>query len=519
MFSFAPLFLFCAAAAASDSAVFQERGNVFVAQKTIHVMLFMNVSTVLSTCETFHGQLAAVKDSFDGVFHREQYKSTVSLVNTSCSLHFLQSNVHTRPKRQALLAFGAGAVFGSIFGIYDFIQIQRLSTRIDELHHAEDRNLLVLRSHETRLHLIEQDMLLLNSSLTQVAYSVATLDTFVCRLAWLQDLRLQFDLLQEHIHALRAGWAALQHQLLPVEWIAERSLLDIMSALRQKARKWGGMVPFDHEMDIFQMPCSYLVVRDGVQVFLHVPIIREVMQLFELLPVPFLTGDQFMSVFPSKEFIMVAAGNRVHRELSSDELQAKCIQRGTYKICERLGFFHNRMETTCLGALMVNRVDKAKELCTIRKESRAWSVVQTEEDEFQVYTRDPLNLMTECLNGTRSNRRVQGVEKIQVVDQCRVHSDQFELIASSADDMRLTIVQELDWSVGIPWPAPSEAKPDLTGVRIGTEAVIADTPEWTAEHWTWSTMAISGILGLILVVILVCLGVRFFRRNAPPAMR
>jgi hypothetical protein len=167
-----------------------------------------------------------------------------------------------------------------------------------------------------------------------------------------------------------------------MEWLAGPQVEEIYQKLGTHTQKMGGALLVQHWMDLFDLPTSFAWNNNIAWVFVHLPVIKKPINLYEFLPVPIQLGDRYIRIKPKWEMLMVGKANWIHQEVKGEELQNKCHQLGVYFMCDILGIFSHNMKTICLRALFTNDLTQTKELCYMEEVKVNWNVIQTTMDTW-----------------------------------------------------------------------------------------------------------------------------------------
>jgi hypothetical protein len=510
-------------AATVNNTYFQQRSEIFSAHEVIHMSLDFDYRPILAQCDEFRIALRNVSKGFDDAYLSAVWFSAAAMVQTSCDFDHIWPGESTRTKptitRERRQLMPGLAIFGTLFGLYNWNTIHQLSGRVDRLEHHLRRDLVILEHHETRMEKLEADVVMINKTLGGLIRNFQGEERQIRKAFWMQDFHLQLSVLQEHIVACRSGWTALHAQRLPVEWISAKQLTTVFRRLEFNAQKMGGVLPIEHRMDLFDLPTSFIWIKDVVRVFVHIPVVKEAMHLYEYLRIPIRLNGTFIQLKPDREFIMVGAGNRVHQEITGVELRNKCHRLGAYYMCEDLGVLLRKMDHTCLGSLFSNNLPAITEKCSMERMARDWEVFQVGHNLFMVFVQTTRNLMVECRNGTRRNQLLQlGTQQVQLEDTCLTYTTDFELRPSTLTAVRLTVVQEVNWETSslsrmwIQMQEGSNATEDLLGslsnLSVSTEEERQRDRELlhSEERWLDYAIARHSLAWPLVISCILCIG-------------
>jgi len=523
LFSFLPFLVGLTWGANNNTRIlFQEKEDIFVAYEVIHLTFQVDISLIEEQCLYFRQTIKSALPHYkDTVQLEDMWFAAAHLIKQTCDLQHLDSQAQRSVvKRQALPILAA--VIGTVFGIYSFAKIQALSARVRRLEGAHANDLHLLHNHETRMELVERDMLVVNNNLVYLNHQLGKQAENVGKIFWLQTFLLQFGLIRSHVQALNDGWAALQSQRFPVWWILPKTLLPTFQALRSRAEKMGGVLPVEHEMDLYHFPTSYVVEDKSFRVFVHIPVVHEKMRLYKHLEVPIWRNGSYFLVKSRLDHLVVAAKNRVHKEVDLDLLDRACVRMGRTLLCEHLGEMVRTPTRTCLGRLFVNRIEDLKD-CVVERLEQDWMSVQLDHDRFLVFAREMTMIFTECPDGSRTSSQIQGLQEIRIGPGCLVYTQDFEMRSSAASTMLVTISTEVDWSRAVLERNlyTGDLRP-LENITVGSseEAVTIldredrDEREMISHQTLWLTGSLVVVVVGLLMVIVVYLMYR--ARRLPP---
>jgi hypothetical protein len=430
----------------SSSVLFQERGDVYVAYDVIHLVIPIDLGPLEQQCHYFRTTIQAALPIYKEIPQLENmWFSAAHLIKQSCDLQPIHTQVlQPMVKRQAML--GLGAVVGTIFGIYSLVRIQELGRRVHSLEQSHVDDLHILRNHETRMHLVERDVKVINASLDSLGRTLERQSSLVGKMLWMTTLTEQFGLLQLHLRAASDGFAALLSQRFPVSWVLPKELPSIYRAVEKRAQRMGGVLPLQQDVDLYHLPASFLVKDQTVQVFIHVPVVHERMKLYKYLDTPVKRNGTGYAIVRSERFdhLIVAERNRVHKEVDLTTLDRACVKMGQTLLCEHLGNLAKQMTQSCLGSLFINR--DVQTHCVVRDLKDPWLTAQLDHDLFQIFVRDKTTLFTECVNGSRTTSELIGIQVIRIPRWCWAYTNEFELRSSSSSTMSVTISNRVVWN-------------------------------------------------------------------------
>ena len=522
------------ASAYADKILFREEGELYNAKIILHLSLNLTFNQILDHCTDFRRALIKIHPIIsNNSFGEDLWYHAAYLIRSECNFDHIwpgessraREEANARGKRQVLLV---PIIFNTVMGFMNRRSINRVASKLEKAEHHIREGIVLLAAHETRLNILDRDIQHINSTLFDIIRSLSESIVQTRLVSWFTIFHMHFQTLIPHLRALRDGWLALHQHRLPMEWVNAKSLRSIHETLISRATLAGGILPFANQAEIFDFPTSFHWNDKCVLVFTHIPIVDARMQTFEFLPVPIQTPAGFMHVHSAlhRDILVVSSGNKLHRETSSDELARRCFRHGIHHVCQGLGAFHRRMDATCLGALFANQIGNVTRLCTLSPVQEDWLVVQATGDRFHIYSRNQINIVVDCHNGTRSAHPVSGLSTLQISAGCDAFSSSFDLMPFSDSEMSTTVDHEVAWDVTLPAFFSKKGEGHLEeALHHLRQLRVSATPEQAkasmdhlkrlledsspAEHVGWAFGSVSVLLVVILVTVLACLAVRF----------
>jgi hypothetical protein len=527
---------FCPAAA--EHIIFQEQQGVLNAKTMIHVNIDFDFSQIMSVCtdlrpfkQQFRKHLRpsckSCRANNDALWH---------LADQACDmLQLWQQN--DRPKRQAML-IGA-LIAGGIFTMYNKYTISKLAHRFDTLEQHVSHDLIRLRRDETRLASVQRDLDAFNTTINfELDNMRNTLLSEMYDWATLQTLQVHVATLHGHTSAIQRTWLALVSGHISTDLLDLSHLTNIEAKIKEAAAHAGGHVPYRNMQELLQLPASFQTKGTSWRVFLHVPVIKEHLRLYKYVPVPIFasppgqTVPQVVLFTPSRELLLIAKDDSVHRETTREELESKCHLFHNNFLCQDLGVFRRRPESTCLGSLFSNLPASALANCPLTRMSEDWAAIPAANDRIILFSKRERNIDILCDNGTRTNHLAKGTEELHLDSGCSISSPDFVMRRGSTVDLTMRIVQQVQWNqtaLAAVWTDLREQEERLQ--RAPPRVPPVDLPV-TDEDDDWMTtttdprspegralilglLAATGILLVALIGTLAFLGWRFY--HAGPA--
>jgi len=326
----------------------------------------------------------------------------------------LYDELLSREKRGVVLGFMAGIVAGTVFGVYNTVQINKIWREIDKVN----QNIIAFEQSLTEIH---KDMGALQEDMH--AYILKDImDNSFDSGVLLARLRIHYTELVGRVNRMFDVMQEAQHHRLSTSYLDEDTLKSVYMQAKVRAKSVNHYVVVRQPSDLFQIEASYAYDGKGACLILHIPIAPpdSTMRLYRLHPFPLpFTNDTFL--FPEVRDDLLAISNSNNRytlQLSSVELLG-CDRMGKTYLCERNGLLYKVPEDTCLGALYHQRYEEARSICSFHIEPAREYVRQLKENWYLVYAVEPITIPLVCINDTYSELHLKaGPSKFHLKAGC-----------------------------------------------------------------------------------------------------
>ena len=408
-------------------AAFQSQGSLYSTEGMVTIAFTVDTQQFVPACQEMH---ASIVNHFD---RSEWWEQEILLaqesVERACrSMQFwpgmVQSALHSRPRRQVLLAAAAGTVFGSVvipevehwlFGGATSATMDKTQIEIDRLVKAV--NLLVQKAN------VQQDAhncLRINANaevLTRIIHEYT--QSFVTLLS---NNRLTPPLL-----SLEAADEA---------WNLYRNASDNRN------------LPFGREF-IYEMPASYQVTDNKVHVLLHLPIIQEEYEIYRYQPFPMPHPDGPVFLRAPHQDLLAVNGDRTKYVLVGLHQLVDCLQLGRAYLCD-VAIVSNDWKHDCLPALYRGEEDAVADLCELRPVNVPWVLSPAgggRDGLYHLWTRNSMSYQQDCLNGSSYTGKWEPGESYVLHDQnCSLAAAGFLLSPRKTVAQNIAVVRTLNYT-------------------------------------------------------------------------
>ena len=265
---------------------------------------------------------------------------------------------------------------------------------------------------------------------------------------------------------------------------------------------------------IYEVPASYLWGLNGVQVIMHMPLVREELQLYRRSHFPLVDHtDPPMYAATAKPYVATNAEGTAHLVLSGDDLAA-CTYISEARFC-KVQIMYRTYSATCEGALFEGRPSGIKERCQLGNFKDKWAVTQTEGRNFTIYLNQTEEAMQTCADGTRSVQHLQkGFQHVSVRRGCAFTTEDFVLPEQHNFQSTLHVINHVNWA-----DTALDSFLVLPGEERRGEEDNEDDDRKSKETWAYAAAGIAVTCTLANVGIFLILVWRFRLQTGPHRRR
>ena len=338
--------------------------------------------------------------------------------------------------------------------------------------------------------------------------------------AYLQALQSEsnfntaFDAIERSLDDVAFAMQEAQHNRLAIELVPLTELQRLFNELQQEADRTGTQMIITAPAHLFQLETSFIYDGDNAALLVHVPLIPPgtLSTLYKLRPFPIPIGDGNV-IMPRESPSLLAKSNQLEDKWSIVQQYNlhTCSKVNNIYVCPGQGILHSQTESTCLGALYLEKVPLAKELCSLDIIPEYELAVPLEKDRFLVYALTTHTASLECPGKRLEAINIpQGISQQTIPEACLLKMSrttvfsQFSLRLSGNVKYYkwdLPTIQEFD----ITTYDIEQARKDLDRTRQGVVTVsdvIKHKKRWY-EKDTVRSLAIAATAGAGLITLLL----------------
>ncbi len=491
---------------ASDSEIgvarsaFEPTGDVFVTTAFVHVTFQVNVSIFDQYC-------TAVRQTIDkglrlGSFDENDAALLKAEVDDACDGVFVWSDAGAVPgartKRQIVAALGIAA--GTLFGAFSLEKMQNLDARLRDLSNEvgdviDDnlKELHVVQQQQTRIGVIEEDVVRLNSSMTNFLMAYASDQKRTRSEAVNRAVQRDVQRFGRYSLCLQRGMQALHSHRLSVDLVRTEQAERVWPAVLNKVQTMGGVAfPFQHATVLYQLPVSFVMREGVVRVFVHVPVIKRKLEFFQHRSTPIVLKEGSETVIMELDgeepgaMLAVDRDNTVFAVLSPPEVD-DCIRVDRAFFCA-IKVLRRDFHKSCIAALFVNSHEGIRRHCTPRISDRTAFAFRLK-DTAHLYSMEVTSIAIKCSNGSRRSMSLQGHRQVRIEDGCQLSGPEF-VIDGGARDAEVDggdVVHRIElpaeaWCDGATVTEVAQAQSVLRGVEIHPAPKVAALMQQLREH-------------------------------------
>jgi hypothetical protein len=224
------------------------------------------------------------------------------------------------------------------------------------------------------------------------------------------DFDTAMDLLDQSLERVLNAFRELQDQHLSIDLLSADQLSDLFNRLKDIAIQKGTELLIAKPSDLFQLQTSYLYDGYNVVVLLHVPMIphNSLLRLMKIRPFPIpVTNDHSLMPTESSDLLALSNSNPPQWTIVSQYSLIDCHKVNSIYVCPGNGILHHHMKKHCLGALYMEDITLAKQICDLDVIPEQEQVLQLEDDRFLIYSTKPQDITLFCPNIPNEIKRLK----------------------------------------------------------------------------------------------------------------
>jgi len=388
-------------------------------------------------------------DKTNSYFHilRHQIQTSTNEIDRVGDL-FFSGNSHHISKRQIAGPVGLGfGLLGFGTSIYNLFEIRKLYSKITSMESRDDYISHELSTNRDSIGKLDMSIQTLKLAVTKVALT--------SEMSHMKMKHLMIDSILVSQHNQQTlewgrGAEALLYGSLHPAMVDNDKLLDSLENLKKKAETKGLKLLHKEKSALFKAPISFYTTEDEeLIIIIHVPMVEmSPIGLFEYIPIPIKIGNLMWFIdTPNRILAMDQQGNQ-GIEMTMLELfqcQIEKIHSGNLYLCPNSNLLRNNIRTTCLGSLMVGNSELTRSRCehSIEKfDMKKEFAVQVSANTIVLNIREEDTVHEVCFNGTRTNRKKTGLNKLVVNPNCQIISDSFIFTPRVEIDIESEFIQQ-----------------------------------------------------------------------------
>jgi hypothetical protein len=335
----------------------------------------------------------------------------------------------SRKKRfLGVLAAGAG-IIGSLFlGAYNTYQITELKKDLGRAKEERKHIIQELLDTETTLNKYGERMMKVTSAVENLYKWKAAQYSYDREMIRIMEIETMVNYLLGKVAQLEGTVTALAaHKVYPA-LLQGGKLKEVYAKVERQANDKGYTLMTRGPYDLLQLDASFLFTKNGIHVFIHVPMTldKDVMDLYRYIPVPFRVADNlYMNVHTEQDVIAVSQDGELFKAMKHSDL-TDCTHKGTTYLCARQNVMHTKAgvdsresdPVLCAWNLFHQNYDKIKTTCKTQLSGPRDMVVQISANEFLVLTVKPKQGKMRCTGRRDQPFSVNTVTKVKVPEGC-----------------------------------------------------------------------------------------------------
>jgi hypothetical protein len=192
---------------------------------------------------------------------------------------------------------------------------------------------------------------------------------------------------------------------------------------------------------LYEIPSSYrLVSSSEMEVFLHVPILSETLEVFQLEPFPVSVGEGTAQLIHADTLLAITPDRAKFASITGVDLQLCSVMDAAY-ICHLPALRHDSQHN-CLSALFLGHWNAVAQTCLFRPATEQYYIAKTDDRQYFLYTTIPMLPTSTC--HVKFKPWNTGFHNFTVPHNCSVNTAFFRIETEIEDSMHSTRVRPLN---------------------------------------------------------------------------
>ena len=339
-----------------------------------------------------------------------------------------------------LLAIGVGVAAatgatGTFLGLYNSVQLGLLQGEVQQqsrvlkalVHHVDDLDLLVAQH---------------GASINALHSWVTSEASFTSQALVALNKNQLIGAVVDAIAAMSNDYAAiassLMHHRLALNAVSEPSLREALRNVSASAADLGFGLLVSSVSDALQCEASFASTRDGLDIFLHVPLagVNDHLALYEHLELPVqMANEVFVTFRPHHNLLAVSADEQRFKPMTSAQL-SQCSKLGGAYLCPNENVVRKAQSVkvndpdACLFALFQHNFDRINGSCPIHLLGPTDVASALSATDFLLASTSPHVGTVSCPDGSSTSFSADHVTRLQVAPGCQADTDAWTVSAS-----------------------------------------------------------------------------------------
>jgi hypothetical protein len=305
-------------------------------------------------------------------------------------------------------------VFGNFLSIFSPLQLGTI--RIGFTHMID-----AVTSHAT--------LVPLKSTLKKTTSAQASTTAYLQLLRAESDFNLAFDSIERSLNDVAAAMQQAQLQRLAIELLTVSDLQNLFNQLKTAASETENELIITAPAHLFQVDTSFVYDGDNACLLVHVPMIppKTLSTLYKLRPFPIpLSPGNVILPKETPDLLALTQADADHWNIVPQYTLNTCSKINNIHVCPGLGIVRkNAEDSSCLGALHSQKIDKVKAYCDMDIMPSYELAVPLFDDQFLIHSIIEQTAKLECPGKKQEKITIEpGISQHTITEGCRLDMEQ-----------------------------------------------------------------------------------------------
>ena len=515
-----------------SNAYFQQTGWINPAPSYGHIHMAINTDIVWNHINTVKEGLGSMRKAVNALTHQtikrraSKFFERIELDIEDVSNEFdsFRELIEEIPsnKQRTKRFFGLLIALGSLsLSILNRAELMSLHASVSNIATQQTHIVDILQEHEVSIHKVKHDMQIIRAGLEQVMNTVEENHALTIIHEGELQIVMAINEIRRILICLQNGIERLLSKRLPNCFVEPHQMKKSLEQLQRKAQKENMEVISLKAMTMLEYETSIIIIKGTINVYIHVPLwtTNQQLELMKFKNVPIQATENLALHIINEEKYLAIDNEKMHATLTNLEFLKLKEYDGRFFTSSSL-ILNKKITSTCIGTIFTQNLTALEEKCPIKIEKRKETLIAISRNKYLLQTTKPQTITISC-NTRTEHLAVSKEEHLSLEQGCKIVTEEHMIFAGKRiseeekvhkwpihwEITKLFDLKAKDFEYIVKELELMKAKP--APIRDLKQMIMAHNSIPTHQQQNIFLSIFLGILGIILLVILGYLGVRY----------